>query len=335
MFRTLKRTFFPIIFSLFVVFSASLTASAQTIPGIAEPVTFSVVPDYPKPNEIVFISTQSFSTDLNKAIFKWTVNGKIYAEGAGMKNINIKTGKAGSLTTVSVEVSTADFGVIKNDITFRPAEVTLLWQADTYVPAFYKGKALHSFNGAFKVTAIPEFFNASGKRINPKNLIYTWKKNGNVDGDASGFGKDSFITSQTSYLRDGEDVSVEVSSSKDNLAGSASISVAPSVPEINLYENSPLYGIIYEHALTDNLNLSSEEITLRAEPFFTSVENPVGGTLNFDWTLNGASVDAFQNKNEITLRKAGSTRGRSDIGLIIQNRSKVLQSASASITIIQ
>ncbi len=335
MYSLSKSIFSAALFSILALSFAHIPAYAQTIPGIAEPVTFDITPEYPKPNETVTVSTQSFSTDLDKAVYKWSLNGKLYAQGTGMKSISIKTGKAGSLTVVSVEVSTADFGVIKNDIAFRPADVTLLWQSDTYVPPFYEGKALHSYNGQFKVTAIPEFFDSTGKRINPKNLVYTWKKNGNVQGDMSGFGKDSFVTSQTSYLREGEDISVDVSSPKENLAGSASMTVTPTLPQIVFYEDSPLYGILYEHSLRNSLNLYSEEITLRAEPFYMSIANPLDGSLALDWKLNGASVASFANRTDVTLRKQGNSGGQSDVGLVIQNQRKLLQGASANISIFQ
>lgn len=335
MYRLIKSSLSLVSVAVLLILFSHATASAQTVPGISEPVIFEITPEYPRPNQTVMVKTTSYSTDLDKAVFKWTLNGKAYAQGTGMKEIGVKAGKAGTLTIISVEVSTTNFGVIKNDIAFRPVDVTLLWQSDTYVPPFYKGKALHAYNGSFKVTAIPEFFDATGKRINPKTLVYTWKKNGTVQGSASGFGKDSFVTSQTSYMREGEDISVEVSSPKEALAGANSLTISPVVPEINLYENSPLYGLLYNRALGETMNLRSEEVTLRAEPFFMSMFEPLGGLLSFDWTLNNASLGSFQDKAEITLRKQGTTSGRSDLGLVVQHAKKVLQGASANITIYQ
>ncbi|MBI5134569.1 MAG: hypothetical protein HZA81_04295 [Candidatus Taylorbacteria bacterium] len=335
MLRFIKGTILSLFAALLLVASAlSSGVSAQTIPGISEPIVFSVVPEYPRPNQTIYVSAQSYSTDLNKAIFKWSVNGEIYAEGVGLKEISLKLGKTGTATSISIEVSTPDFGVIRNGMLFRPADVTLLWQSDTYVPPFYEGKALHSYNGAFKVTAIPEFFDQSGKRINPKDLIYTWKKNGTVQGSASGFGRDSFTTSQTSYMREGEEITVEVSSPKENLAGSAFTTVVPSLPEIVFYENSPLYGLMYEKALRNSFDLLSEEITLRAEPFYISGLDPLDGFLSFDWKMNGGSIADFKDRNEIVLRKSG-TGGRSDINLVVQHRAKLLQGAQGSITINQ
>ncbi len=329
--RVLKST----LFSLFFFCSFFLSANAQNVPGISDPITFNMIPQYPNPLEPVTVTARSFSTDLNKAVFKWYLNDKLFTQGVGLKDINFTGGKAGTFTTIRVEVSTSDFGVITNEFSFRPAEVTLLWEADTYTPPFYKGKAHHSYNGTFKVTALPEFFDIKGKRINPKDLIYTWKKNGDVQGDSSGFAKDSYITSQTSYLRDGEEISVEVSSPRENLAGKAFLTLRPTVPEIVFYENSPLYGVMYEKALSGSFNLSEEEITLRAEPFAMSTNNPLSGLLSFNWNMNGAKVTEFTNKNDITLRKTDGASGQSNINLVIQHARKLLQGASGNITILQ
>ncbi len=331
MIRALKST----LFSLFILSSFFLYADAQSVPGISDPVTFRMIPQYPNPQERVDFSAQSFSTDLNKAVFKWYVNGKLYTEGVGVKNISVTSGSAGSFTSIRVEISTSDFGVIRNDFAFRPAEVILLWEADTYTPPFYQGKAAHSFGGAFKVTALPEFYSTNGKRINPKDLIYTWKKNGEVQSDASGFAKDSYITSQTSYLRDGEDIGVEVSSPRENYAGSASITIKPSVPEVLFYENSPLYGTVYERSLRGTHTLANEEISLKAEPFGMSTDNPLSGLLSFNWSLNGSAIADFANKNEIILRKTEGVTGQSNLSLTVQNAKKLLQGAQSSITILQ
>lgn len=331
MYNVFKST----LYSLFIFCSLFTYTHAQNVPGISDPISYQTIPEYPQPRENVSIKAQSFSTDLNKAVFRWFVDDKLYAQGVGLREINITTGKPGSFTVINVEIQTSDFGTFKNTFSFRPAEVTLLYEADTYTPPFYLGKALHSFNGAFKVTAIPEFFDIKGKRINPKDLIYTWKKNGDVVGDASGFGKDSLITSQTSYLRDGESINVEVSSPRENLAGTAWITLKPTVPEIVFYENSPLYGLVYEKAFQNSHNLKGEELTLRAEVFNASIGNPLDGSLDISWIMNGLRIPEFANKNDIVLRKVSEDGGQSEISVQIQHREKLLQGGKNSLTIFQ
>lgn len=316
-----------------IFFLPSFTVIAQGVPGITDTVDFVLVPPYPKPNQAVYIKAQSFNTNLNKAEFAWTLNGKPIAEGLGLKEIRVVTGDPGTPTEVGVIIKTSDIGIISDTVFMRPTEVNLVWESDTYTHPFYKGKALHSYNGSFKVTALPEFFDGNNKRIDSKELVYTWKKNGDVQNDASGYGKDSFTSSQTSYLREGEEISVEVSSSREDLTASNSVTITPSVPKIVFYEKSPLYGELYGEALDRNFKLENEEITLIASPMFFSVPRAENQNLTLSWSINGRPATDFENKNEITLRREDNNAGKSNISLIAQQIKKVLQGANGSISI--
>lgn len=332
MFRLTKSTVFYAILSL-SIFSFAQIVNAQSIPGINEPITLQTSPEFPTPNSTVTVSAVSYSTDLNRAEFSWYTNNKLVKKGTGVTEISVSVGK--TAVSVSVDVKTTDIGTISNSISINPGSVTLLWQSDGYVPPFYKGKALELYGSSFKVTAFPELMNANGKKIDPKNLIYTWQKNGTVDSSQSGYGKDSYNGNQTSYVRGGDDITVEVSSVSKDVSGSGSITISPKTPELLFYENSPLYGIIYEKALENSFNLDQEEISLHVEPFNISIGNPVSGLVSYDWSLNGQNVPDFSGKNEITLRKAGETGGQSTVNLTIQHKNLVLQGGQAGLTIIQ
>ena len=331
MFRVLKS----ILFSLFILCSFFTAVSAQSIPGVNEPVTFTVSPEFPRPDTDVTVSVQSNNTDLNRADFIWYVNGKVFRKGPGIKNITVSSGKSGTLTTVSVDVTTVDIGKISNEVSFRPAEVDLVWQTDGYVPPFYKGKALELYGSSFKVVALPDFYTAGGKKMDPKTLIYSWKKNGTADGQQSGYGKDSFKSSQTSYVRGGDTISVEVSTNDRSIGAKKVVVISPQSADIVFYENSPLYGIVYEKAFENTFTLTAEELTLHAEPYNLSTYNPLSGVLGLDWSLNGSDVSAFKDSNELVLRRIGNVSGQSDINLTIQHKEKILQGGQVGITIFQ
>ncbi|MDO8579631.1 MAG: hypothetical protein Q7R72_02040 [bacterium] len=328
--RLIKSSILLFVFSL----SFFSLAHAQGIPGVNEPVTLQTSPRFPKPDTTVTITAQSFSTDLNRAGFSWISGGKVIKQGTGVTSVVVPSGKVGILTSVSVTVTTVDIGTISQEVSWRPADVTLVWKSDGYTPPFYRGKALESYGASFRVTAIPEFFTEAGKRIDPKTLVYTWKKNGTIDPNQSGYGKDSFTSSQASYIRGGDDINVEVSNNDGSIIATKTTTISPGIPEIIFYEESPLYGIQYEEALNDTFNLTAEEVTLCAEPFNVSTNNIFAG-LNLDWSINGDSVPSFKDKNKITLRKAGAVGGQSAIGLSIQHQTKILQGGIASINIIQ
>lgn len=327
----LKKTSFFFVF-LSIFFSCSFV-SAQSIPGIQTPLIVSVVPSEPRANQITIIGIQSYSMDLDRALITWYVDGVNTNSGVGLKQFRVMAGPSGSTKTVDVTVSTVDAGTFSETIVIRPADVGLLWESDTYTPPFYKGKALHSYNGSFKVVAIPELFTAAGVKIDSKDLIYTWKKNGEVEGSASGYGKNTYIGSQTSYLREGEDISVEVSAPRDNVVASNSILITPLVPEVLLYEKSPLYGIIYEKALRNTMKLTNEEVTIIAEPFSFSVQKRNVSNLTYAWTLNGSPLSDFANKSSVTLRRTSDAAGRANLAVSLQNTFKLLQGGNNGLTI--
>ncbi|HEY9481041.1 MAG TPA: hypothetical protein VIR98_02285 [Candidatus Paceibacterota bacterium] len=332
MFRLLKSISFLALLSFSLVPVAAL---AQSIPGVSDPITLVVSPQFPEPNSTVTVRAQSFSTDLNRATLTWYSGGKIILKGVGATDVSVPSGAAGSVSDVSVQVDTPDLGTFSIETSWRPASVTLLWETDGYIPPFYRGKSLEVYGSSFRVTALPEFFSSTGKRIDPKTLVYLWQKNGTNIPEQSGYGKQSFSSIQTSYVRGGDEISVEVSTADHTIVSSGSVTLSPGTPDIVLYEASPLYGIRYETALSSRYTLSAEEVSLRAVPFDISAGNLLSGTLSFDWTMNGATLSAFQDKPEVTLRTSGSIGGQSEIGLQIQHRSRMLQGGSAGITILQ
>jgi hypothetical protein len=327
----LKKTSF--LLALVGIFLSCSFVSAQSIPGIQDPLVVSVIPTNPRANQTTFISIQSYSTDIDRALITWSVDGKEVASGIGLKEFNLVAGPLGSTKIVDVAVSTVGTGILETAVVIRPADVGLLWEADTYTPPFYQGKALHSYNGSFKVIALPELYSSNGTKLDSKDLIYTWKKNGEVQGSASGYGKNTYVGSQTSYLREGEDISVEVSSPRESIVASNSILVIPTTPEILFYENSPLYGIVYEKALSNSFKLTNEEISIIAEPVFFSVKGRGDSALTYAWTLNNATLPDFANKSEITLRRANNEAGRANVQVISQHLKKVLQGGKNSLSI--
>lgn len=325
MFRLIKSTFFTLFLSSFVF----LTAHAQT-----NELTLQVSPQSPRPNSTVTIQTLAVGMNIDSATFAWYINGKSFKKGKGMTSIEIPSGKAGVPVRVSVEISSPQMGLVTERITFTPTDVSLMWESDGYTPPFYKGKALESYGSKFKVVAVPEFFTSAGKRIDPKTLIYTWKKNGKADPDQSGYGKDSYSGEQESFVRGEDEITVLVSTQSDDMSSSKSISLSPGIPDIVLYENNPLIGILYEQALPNRFNLLVEEMTIRAEPYDFSLAKITLPLINYEWAVNGVQNSNFSNKNEITVRKAGGG-GQSTIDLNLQHQEKLLQGGQIGVTILQ
>jgi hypothetical protein len=69
--------------------------------------------------------------------------------------------------------------------------VTLLWEASTYVPPFYKGKSLYSAGADIHVVAIPQVNDSAGNPIPASDLTFKWEMNGDAYADHSGLGRDT------------------------------------------------------------------------------------------------------------------------------------------------
>lgn len=324
--KKITKTFLISIF----LFSISFFAQAQ-FSGVGEAVSFSVVPSSPRANQLVTVSIESFSIDLDKADrITWLVDGEILAQKAGVKEIRFRTGKLGSRSKVEVVVESAQSGTIRESITIRPTEVNLLWEASSYTPPFYAGKALPGSDAEITITAIPEFINSSGRALSSRDLIFIWEKDGKVLGSLSGRGKNTLKTLGPKISRTSR-IDVDVTSADGILQGKGTTFVSAVSPKIVFYENNTIFGARYERAINNDFTLLNEEIKITAYPYFFSSNNRVVQSSNYEWRVDGSLVDSTpEDKSSIVLRQVGEGEGSAIVSLSIENRNKILQFAENS-----
>lgn len=321
--KTFSFVFFVLIFCVF--FAPATPAHAQT-----ESFRVTILPQYPGPFEKVSVAVEDFSRDLNSVDITWSVNGKVVKKGTGLKNLDITTGDFGSASNISINM-----GSTVRTLTIAPTAVDMLWQADTYTPPFYEGKALHSNQDPITIEAEPFFITTKGTRLDPTKLIYTWKNNDTVDQNASGYGKNVYRYTPSILLKP-IDVSVDVTTSDNSFYGHGEVNIDDTGPEILLYENNPLYGILFNNALNDrDITLSTQEINVIGSPFYFSNNQARAGLLAYTWQQNGSTVN--EGNDELIFRKpadananGGASSGRSSISLAVKNLERIMQNASAS-----
>lgn len=323
MFRIFSALVF--LFALYIV--APHISSAQAIIG-GTPLYLTINPENPSPEESVTASVQSYSTDLNAADISWFINSSLIRRGTGLKTITFQTGKAGSESVVSVVIQSSEGFVLESELVVRPARVSLVWEADTYTPPFYKGKALYGHQSTLHVTALPDFVTQNGTRRDPSRLVYRWKQNGSVMSEASGFGKQTFSFEGTVITRPFT-VDVEVTDPNSTLKGVASLRIASSEPKLLMYEDSPLYGIRFSKALSGIFNLDKEEATLGAVPYFFSVESPEA--LDYTWIMNSRELGS--KNSAVTFRNETGESGVSNLSVKAENKLKFLQFGSQNTSI--
>jgi hypothetical protein len=314
---SLKITIIIIFLALFATLP---TLSHAQIPSSIDGVQISTDPEIPAPGQTVTVSVESFSTDLNSASIVWLVDGKNYSQGKGKKFIGVVAPPIGKNMSILVAIMTVEGREVKKAITLKSGGVDLIWESDGYVPPFYKGKALFAYENPVRITAMPHLAGVGGKELDPNTLVYKWTENDKAVQDQSGFGK------QTILLQEGVprpiDIKVEVTTNTGTEKATASMTLTPGNPSVSFYEEDPLYGVLYNKAITDNFHLTNQEMSIRAVPYTFNI-----GGLSYLWSINNLERTDLSTNESITLRTKGDAEGSSDISLEVKNLQDILQGA--------
>jgi len=288
-------------------------------------------PQYPNPGQEVRATLNTRVTNLDKANISWSVNNQELARGIGMKSFSFKVGNAGIPTILSIIIDTFDGQSLTKSATITPAGVDILYEAyDSYVPPFYKGKALVPKQGTFKVVAIPNLINQTGK-VNPLNLSYSWIKDGSIVSKSSGWGKNYFIF-QNSYLDRENTIEVKVSDIAGGTNASKKINLSTVNPKIMFYKYDPLSSTERGPTLRNGLFINEEGSTIIAEPYFFSPKDLSSSDLIFDWYIGGEKIRTPDIKNILSIKPQGDY-GSSAIKLIINNKKTLLQRMEKQINV--
>lgn len=290
-----------------------------------------VFPPSPGPNTPVQISIESYLTDLFKANIAWSLNGTVVSRGVGRTSFNFKTGPSGETTHVSLSFTSNTGEVVNKDFYFTPVGATIMWEADTYTPPFYKGKALLSYEAGVRIIALPNTGD-SGNPLGTGDLVYLWKKDGNPIASSSGFNKNTFSFTSPRPLTQAK-IGLEVSSLDDRARSEMQIYLPQTSPFILFYKDDPLLGTQYEKPFFDTTTLNSGSLSLVAEPYFFSNEVGEGAppTLRYSWLVNGKTIKNYG--RTITLRNSTGEKGSSLVSLAMRGVSKTFQSAKRNLVI--
>ncbi len=288
--------------------TASFAVSSSSI-------NISVVPENPKPAQDVSISLQTYAADLDSAPISWFVNGKSAGSGTGRKSFSFKAPASGAETRVSVKIIFPD-GENELSITVRPSNMVLLWQADdSYVPPFYKGKALPARESQIRVVAMPEVIKG-GTFVNPKSMTYSWKLDYQNEQDGSGYGKNYFIYT-SDYLENTNNVSVVASTTDQLYSTEANVNISAAEPKIVFYRNDSKLGTLWENAIAENHRIEGDEV-IDAAPYFISPKNLFNPILQWGWYINESPVPVGSIvKNLLPVKVQDGASGSSKVHLEI------------------
>jgi len=254
--------------------------------GVEEQVSVTMLPSVPSPGDTVRIRIDSYSTDLNKAATLWLKDGVTVSEGTGIVSFSFVAPAAGESTTVVFRAIKEGGGTIERSFTVAPADVDILYEALTYTPPLYRGKALFTNSAAIKFVAMPNFV-VAGAAVPPESLVYTWRQNGRVVQSASGYGRQSFVV-RGALVVNGIDIEVDVGAVRSSAKARARLSVDYASPQMLLYRKDPLLGTLFERSWSDQTSeLAGTEFSLAAVPYFVDAAAASDPRLSYSWRVNG------------------------------------------------
>lgn len=300
---------------------------AQTSPDLDKLITTNIVPQTPGPNQDTRIEITSYMYDLTRSKISWYVNGVLKSSNLGQRTFTFTTGEVGSISKVKYSITTPNGVVFGDTINISPGEVNLIWESQGYVPPFYKGKSLFSFEGNARIVAVANLQAPNGTKYKPEELIYTWKRGMGVDTAASGYGKNVFNFTGDIIARPTE-IQVEVSNLKNTTKAEGSVIIDSREPELYIYENNPSLGILFNKNVTERYNMLENEQSFVAEPFYYN--NPdVDG--EYGWSVNGQQAE--EKSKYITFRNTAGEEGYSNVSIDLSNQKRIMQSANMSFNI--
>lgn len=217
-------------------------------------------------------------------------------------------------------------------LSFGQPIVDLIYESYSYVPPFYRGKTLNVNQGTVIVTALPVLIKANGEKVPDKSVIYTWKKDGLVQQSNSGAGKNTFTFKGSVPIKDAI-IGVTASSPDGSLVVSNQVTVTNEDPKIIFYENSPIYGIMFNRGIKSTVNMLIDEFSVLAIPYFFSGTSAVSDNLGYIWSMNGKTIENQTPKNSFTTRLEKAGAGTASIGLKINNTARIFQFIDNGFTI--
>lgn len=313
---------------------ATPQAHAQTFDNSVESRDIRMVldPATPGTNEEVEVSLDSLIININRMLITWFVDGELLDSGVGLDTITVTTKGQGELTRVEAYVQVDNETSLRKWIQIAPADLDILWEADTYTPPFYRGKALPTPESHITIIGLPNLRNQGIQQLEQR-MVFNWRVNNENVPEASGYGKNPLVI-RNDFLRTEERVTLRVQHQDGFSTAESSIVIPIKETKVLLYQDGNGLRKANRLSFEDQVGIRPGEII--AEPYFFSTRPELLNLLTYRWRVNGSAVDPTDpsQSNTLTVQPTGGIA--SSISVSVENPRKLLQtSSSGQITVLQ
>lgn len=308
----MSRALFVGVYAL--LFVPGFIFAQLTLTGLERSVTLKSIPEYPAPHETVHFTIESFGIDIDRSEVGWFVDNREVARGGGLRNFDLTAGALGSAKKVMVVIEEPSGLTGTAQAFVRPTEVEILWESDSYVPPFYRGRALPGTQSTIRAFAEARLVRENGTRIPKSDILYTWYRGNTKIGGGRGV---SSITFNGPQLSATDRIAVVTESLDGTLRGRGEIVLVGRDPILELYEEHPLFGTLYHRAFVGDVQSAETEQKVRVVPYFTHT-NPRSNALEYAWNVGGTPITPDPEAPDIlTILRSSDYEGNLDITLTL------------------
>lgn len=310
-----------ILLIILILFLFPQTANLQT--AVEEQLSVDFSTNFPEPKQFVSVKIESYQSNLDKAEIRWLVDGVLIKEGLGLKDFTFTAGEIGEEKILTIRIIKEDGSLLEKKYSIIPNEVDIYYEAETYVPPFFKGRPEFSPQSDVYLIAVPNLIDQNNKQIPDNLIVFEWKINGEVDDKNSGVGKSTYHY-VSGLLPKPISASLTISAVNSDQRAKTSKLIEPIKPSVSVYEKNPAYGTIFEQTIKNDFVLNRDEIEVVAVPYYFS--NNILQKGIFNWFLNGNKIDGF-NKNVVVFRKIQDGQSQNQVKITVENNNDILQEA--------
>lgn len=329
----MRQLMYASLFGLSIFLIVPISVIAQIVPTTAS-VEITLSQESPGAQQEIVATVNGFGVALQTASISWLVNGTVVQQGVGSTHLSFTTTSLGDSDILRVIVRTPQGNTFSATRVVRPTSVVLLWEGDTYTPPFYHGRALYTSGSRVRLEAQVTILTSNGTRLDPKKLVYIWKKNGIVITDVGGVGASGIVVPGPPFL--GSDIfEVDVKSVDGAYSGSSAVKVDTVDPLVQLYMSDPLVGVHYYKSIGTNEHIAaSEALVIQAAPYYVDAYTPNDANLTYTWRANGTQVFGSSDKPSLLSVQFSTTETlKTTIELAVSHVQHLLQSGKGTFTL--
>lgn len=280
-------------------------------------------PEFPKPHETVKVSVNDYNIDTLGSTITWYVDGEELPDLKNERAITLDAKGLGEKSEVGVLITNPKMPAFSATQTVIPVAIDTILEADTYVPTFYKGRALPSREATVRAIAVVH----DGTNAPDTRYSYKWTLNDSVlyGGPVTGKNVAEFIMPRY----DGARLTVDVFNKDSVHVGRQSFLLKLTDPEMHFYENSALRGLSQKE-IGSSYALTKDEVSVFAEPYFMNTNTITQSFADTSWKINSVETEAdTQIPNAITLKRVGEA-GDALIECSIVTKNRIPQYVTSS-----